>query len=338
VIFDEIQYAPGLLHSIKVDVDRHRGERGRYVITGSQSFPLMAGVTESLAGRTAVLALQSLSFREAVGLPEPEREWRELLLAGEPAAPSVPEEGVGAVARAILRGGFPEPALLPEMDARLWHGAYLQTYLERDVRTLRGVGDLGTFQDFLFALAARSGSLINYSDLARDLKVTAKTVKEWVSVLEASGQVLVLKPYHTSLGKRLVKRPKIFFLDTGLLAYLLGLRTEDQILQGIAAGPMFESAVVGQLYRLLAHRGEVPRIYFWRTADGHEVDFVVEAGAELIPIEAKLSATPSPRAAAGVERFLELFGERAERGLLVYLCGERFPLTDRVEAVPFGAF
>jgi len=286
VILDEIQYAPELLHHVKLAIDAHRQQRGRYVITGSQLFPLMQGVGESLAGRAAVTSLLSFSLREALG----------------------------------------------QADLNM------QTYLERDVRSLRGVGALGDFQRQVFALAARTGSLINFEDLARDLRITGKTVKAWVSVLEASGQVLTLQPYHINLGKRLVKRPKIYFLDTGTLAFLLGITHVEQLLSGPSAGPLFEAAVLGQLHRLFLHRGEPSRLYFWRTAAGHEVDFVIEHGQRLIPIEAKLTANPSPRDAAPVEEFQALFGKRAAKGYVVSLCRERFPLTRTVDALPLGSF
>ncbi len=336
VIFDEIQYAPQMLHTIKADIDQYRSDRGRYILTGSQSFPLMQGVTESLAGRAAILALQPMSMREIRGQPEADIPWRDKLLPPKQLDEKHPD--ATSIAEAVWRGGYPEPALRREIDSRLWFGSYLQTYLERDVRALRAVGDLGDFQRFLFALASRSGGLINYSDLARDLGVSSKTVRAWISVLEASGQALTLKPFFANLGKRLVKQPKIFLLDTGLLSYLLGVTASDQILQGPVAGPIFESAVLGQLYRLLIHRGEVPRLSFWRTAKGHEVDFIVEQGLDLIPIEAKLTATPSPRDARGLERFQQLLGDRCQRGLLVCLCRERFPLTRTVDAVPLGSF
>jgi hypothetical protein len=141
-----------------------------------------------------------------------------------------------------------------------------------------------------------------------------------------------------NLGKRLVKRPKVYFLDTGTHAFLLGVSEHDQLLTGIAAGPLFESAVAGQLYRLLAHRGEPMRLHFWRTAAGHEVDFVLEDGTKLVPIEAKLTATPTARDAVGIEKFQSLFGSRAGRGIVVCLCRERFPLTRHVDAVPLGSF
>lgn len=331
VILDEIQYAPELLHRVKIDIDEHRGAKGRYVITGSQVFPLMQDVAESLAGRAAVFLLQSLSLAEVGGRPAPRVSWQDALAADAPVAGDPAE-----IAQRLFRGGFPEPALDPRIDPTLWLSSYIQTYLERDVRTLRAVGDLGDFQRVLYALAARTGALLNFSDLGRDLGVTSKTVKAWVSVLAASGQVFTLKPYHANLGKRLVKQPKLYFLDTGILSYLLGLSGPDQVLQGMAAGPMMESAVLGALYRLLLHRGTTPRLYFWRTAGGHEVDFILEDGQQLIPIEAKLTATPKPEHARAIERFQALFGARAARGLVVCLCRTRFPLTASVDAVPLG--
>jgi len=338
VMFDEIQYAPSLLHAIKAEIDSDRKARGRFVITGSQTFPLMQGVTESLAGRTAVLSLLSLDQRERLGVSERGFGPRDFLGGSGAADAASPFGNNEELAAAILRGGFPEPALDTGIDISLWHASYIRTYLERDVRTLRAVGDLGDFERFLFVLAARTGQLINYSDLSRDLGVSGKTVKAWISLLEASGQILVVRPYHANIGKRLVKSPKVYFVDTGTLAYLLDLRQPEQILRGVGAGPIFEAAVLGQLLRLFVHRGETPRLFFWRTAKGHEVDFIVEIGSTLYPIEVKLTATPSIRDAAGIEGFRSLFGSKVGRGLVVCLCREAVPLTANTDAVPFGFF
>ncbi len=335
LIVDEIQYAPDLLSYIKMDMDEHRAKRGRYILTGSQVFPLMQGVSESLAGRVAILDLLSLSVREAERNPDEGARWRDLLY---PKAASGRTGSPARIAQLILRGGYPELAVKRGADARLWHASYVSTYLERDVRSLRAVGDLGDFERFLVALAARASSLVNFEDLSRDLGVTGKTVKAWVSVLEASGQIAVLRPHFENVGKRLVKRPKVYFQDTGTLSFLLRITEADQILAGMSAGPVFETAVFGQILRLLQHRGEPPCLSFWRTAAGHEVDFVLEHGRRLIPIEAKVTATPTRADARGIEEFQALFGERAEKGLLVCLCQERFPLTRSVDAVPFGSF
>lgn len=322
VILDEIQYAPSILPYIKMDIDEHRSARGRYILTGSQIFPLMQGVTESLAGRVAVLQLLSLSLREAERHPDHVKPWRDLLF---PAAALAPARSLARTAQFILRGGFPELNVRRGADSRLWHSSYVSTYLERDVRSLRAVGDLGDFQRFLVALASRTASMINFEDVSRDIGITGKTVKAWVSVLEASGQIHVLRPFFANIGKRLVKRPKIYFHDTGTLSFLLRLNGTDQILAGMSAGPVFEAAVFGQIFRLIQHRGESPRLSFWRTAGGLEVDFILEDGHQLIPIEAKLTATPTPADARNIEEFQALFGQRAEKGLLVCLCRERFP-------------
>jgi hypothetical protein len=335
VILDEIQYAPDILHAIKVDMDAHRKQRGRYILTGSQVFPLMQGVTESLAGRVEVLSLASMSLREVGGQPDSSTPWREMLL---PLETAFKPPALELVLDRILRGGYPECALNRELPFQRWHAAYVSTYLERDVRTLRAIGDLGDFQRFLSALAARAARLLNLEELGRDLGITAKTAKAWLSVLEASGQILILRPYFANLGKRLVKRPKVYFLDTGTQAYLLGVSSPDQLLSGIAAGTLFESAVAAQIYRLLVHRGQPLRLHFWRTAAGHEVDFLLEDGTKLIPIEAKLTATPTQRDAAGIEELQRLLGRRASHGLVVCLCRERFPLTKTVDAVPLGSF
>ena len=335
VILDEIQHAPNLLPVVKREIDRRRTAKGQFVLTGSQAFPLMAGVTESLAGRTAVLSLLSMSLREVVGVPDGVRPWREVLSAGA-VPPAV--AGATAIAERVLRGGYPEPALDPTISARLWQASYVQTYLERDVRALRAVGDLADFQRFLAAVAARTGGLLNLEELGRDLGLDGKTIRAWLAVLEASGQVLILKPYHANVGKRLVKRPKVYFLDTGTLAFLLGVDRPEMLLSGMAAGPLFEAAVVGQLHRLLVHHGELSRLYFWRTSAGHEVDFVLEDGSTLVPIEAKLTATPTPRDAAGIEQFQKLLGRRAGKGYVVCLSPARHPLTRRVDAIPLGSY
>lgn len=335
VILDEIQYVPDLLRYLKADIDEHRGESGRYVLTGSQSFPLMQGVSESLAGRVAVSTLLSMSLRESLGHPDDAAPWTDVLSrtgkrAGAP--------DVATVVTYIERGGYPEPTLLPDMNRQLWHSSYVNTYLERDVRSLRKVSDLGEFERFLFALAARSGGLIKLEELGRDLGIAGQTVKAWINVLEASGQLFLLRPYHNNLGKRMVKRPKVFFMDVGTLAFLLGVSGSDRVLSGIAAGPLFETAVLGQLLRLLVHRALPPRIYFWRTAAGHEVDFIMEDGMTLIPIEAKLTSHPKPADAAAIEEFQRLFGHRAGKGYVVCMCRERHALTRHVDAVPLGAF
>jgi predicted AAA+ superfamily ATPase len=232
-------------------------------------------------------------------------------------------------------GGYPDLVTHPRRDAALWHQSYQQTYLERDVRSLRGVGDLIQFQNFLRVLAARSAQLLNLADIARDLGVVLNTVKGWLSVLEASFQVVVLRPYFANLGKRLVKTPKVYFTDTGTLCHIVGLRDFRHAASGPMAGALFETAVLSELYRTMAHRGEEPRIYFFRTSAGQEVDFLVEVGGRLVPVEAKLSATPTPRMAAPIESLRQELGREVRPGYVFHPGGIELPLSPHVRALPF---
>ncbi|MBI3301533.1 MAG: DUF4143 domain-containing protein, partial [Deltaproteobacteria bacterium] len=237
--------------------------------------------------------------------------------------------------KGFLRGGYPELVADPRRDASLWHASYVQTYLERDVRALRQVGDLTQFQNFLRALAARSGQLLNLADTARDLGVAVNTAKAWLSVLEATFQVVVLRPYFANLGKRLVKTPKVYFTDLGTLCYLVGLRDATHAAAGPMAGAIFETAVLSEILKSLYHRGEQPQVFFWRTAAGTEVDIIVEHDNQFVPIEVKVSGTPHPAVASGIRSFQEFFGKKASHGYVVHTGDVRLPLGEKVTAIPF---
>lgn len=202
----------------------------------------------------------------------------------------------------------------------------MQTYLERDVRSLRQVGDLTQFQNFLRAVAARSGQLLSLSDLGRDLGIAVNTAKAWLSVLEATFQVFILRPYFANVGKRLVKTPKIYFSDVGTLCYLTGLKDPEHARLGPLGGAIVETAVVSEVIRTLAHRGEEPRVYFWRTSAGAEVDLVVDLGHRVVPLEIKLSATPNRAMARDIEAFQRDLGERAAKGFVIHTGDARLPL------------
>jgi predicted AAA+ superfamily ATPase len=237
----------------------------------------------------------------------------------------------------VLRGGYPELALEPDREARLWHGSYIQTYLERDIRTLRQVGDLVAFQSFVQMLAARSGQLLNLSDIARDLGIAVNTAKSWLSVLEAAYQVFIVRPYFENVGKRLVKTPKVYFTDTGTLCYLVGLKDPEHAASGPMSGAIFEGAVLMEIIKAYTNRGEVPRIYFWRTSAGVEVDFVVDIGnRQLVPIEAKMNATPRPAMANAIKTFQQDYGSRVGEGYVVHPGDLRVSLGPNVTALPFA--
>ena len=331
VIFDEVQYAPHLLPYIKEKIDANRDTSGQYLLTGSQNLLLAEKVTESLAGRAAMLRLLPLSRREAEGRPRSSLAWER-----KRSTSSRAPRGFGELWKGFLRGGYPELAIHPDRDVSLWHSSYIQTYLERDVRTLRQVGDLTQYQNFLRLLAARSAQLLNLTDVARDLGVTVNTIKAWLSVLEATYQVIVLRPYFANVGKRLVKTPKVYFSDVGTLCYLAGLKDPEHAASGPMGGAIMETAVLSEIVRALTHRGIDPQVFFWRTVAGTEVDFVVETGGRLVPIEVKLSATPRPAMAAAIRTFHGDMHSAALPGYVVHPGDIHLPLGAGVTALPFA--
>lgn len=331
VIFDEVQYAPNLLPYIKERIDIQRSERGQYLLTGSQNLLLIERVTESLAGRAAMLRLLPLSRREALGRPDSPMPWETKHVPSARRRLSYLD-----VWKSLLRGGYPELVAHPDRDMSMWHSSYIQTYLERDVRSLRQIGDLAIFQSFLRTLAARSGQLLNITDIARDLGIAVNTAKAWLSVLEATFQVIVLRPYFANVGKRLVKTPKIYFTDVGTLCHLAGLKDPHHAAAGPMGGAIFETAVLAEIMKTLLHRGENPQVYFWRTSYGSEVDIVVDAAGKLIPIEVKLSATPRPGMADHIATFRNTFGDKAAPGYVVHPGEVRLPLAQDVIALPFS--
>ncbi len=347
VVFDEIQNTPGLLPYIQERIDEHRELRGQYVLTGSQNVLLAAGVTESLAGRVALLRLLPLSLRELGGQPHRPLPW-EPPAAGSDAASRRP--GVlrrhrcgrrrGAshprIWETVIRGLYPQLAAEPGLDARLWHDGYIGTYLERDLRSITQVGDLIQFQLFLQALAARSAQLLNLSDVSRDLGISVNTVKRWLSVLEATYQVVVLRPYHANIGKRLVKSPKVYFTDPGTLCHLVGLNDPVLAARGPLAGALVETLVIGELVKTAWHRGNTPRLHFWRTTTGVEVDALVEHAGSLVPVEVKAGATTTPLMARSIGRLRADLGGVVAPGFVVYPGEQRLPLGDDVTALPIA--
>ena len=331
VIFDEMQYAPDLLPYIKELIDANRTSKGQYLLTGSQNLLLAEKVTESLAGRAAMLRLLPLSRREAEGRPRASLAWESRRRSS-----SSSPQAFEALWKSFLRGGYPELAIRLDRDASRWHSSYLQTYLERDVRTLRQVGDLTQYQNFLRMLAARNAQLLNLADIARDLGVALNTIKAWLSVLEATYQVIVLRPYFANIGKRLVKTPKVYFTDVGMLCYLSGLRDPAHAASGPMGGTIMETAVLSEIVRTLTHRGMDVQVYFWRTMAGTEVDFVVESAGSLIPIEVKLSATPRPAMATAIRTFRRDLKSAAMPGYVVHPGDVRLPLGDGITALPFA--
>jgi predicted AAA+ superfamily ATPase len=337
LILDEIQYAPELMHYVKDRVDQDR-RAGQWLLSGSQSLPLMRGVSQTLAGRIAVLTLDPLSVGEALRRPPLpdldafiERVWGDHDGAPTAATPGKDTLDLGAW---ILRGGFPEVALNPRVDRQLWFASYVQTYLERDVRDLLQVGDLTAFGRFVALAASRTGGLLNMTDFARDVGVSGPTIKRWLSVLEATHLVFLLRPYHRNFGKRIVKSPKLYLLDPGLTCFLLGLHTREAILNGPSAGALAEATVLAECVKAFHQHGEPPAIYGWRSAGGDEVDVIVERGGKLYGMEVKATATPLPGHAESLARWVALAGPRA-RGVLACRVDRPGALRPGIRAVPW---
>lgn len=288
VILDEIQYAPGLFRHLKRAIDQDR-RPGRFLITGSQAFALMQGVSESLAGRAAILTLPTLGLDEVF-----------------------PNATLEQTDRFLWRSGYPELWQRPDLDRELWMGSYLATYLERDVRQALNVGNLSDFDRLLRAAALRAGQLLSFADLARDVGIAPNTAKRWLSVLVASQQVFLLEPFHRQHRKRLIKAPKLYFNDTGLLCFLLGFRNPDDVRAHAMWGSVWENFVIAELRKRAQAMTRPPSFWFWRTADGDEVDLLIEtAPDQFAALECKTSERITTADAKGIRRLAEEYGDTA---------------------------
>jgi len=309
--------------------------RPSFWLTGSQQFHLMKGVSETLAGRVAVLNLLGFSSRE--------RRRRELNVppfvptkAGLKARrESATRLGLKRLYWDIWLGSFPALATRAVRDRDLFYGSYLQAYLQRDVKDLTQIGDEASFVRFLKACAARTAQLLNLSDLARDADIAVNTAKKWLSILQASFQVSLLPPFHTNVSKRLVKMPKLHFLDTGLCAYLTEWSTPETLEAGAMSGTILESYVYAEILKSWWNRGKQPRLYFYRDKDGREIDLLLIQDGAMYPIEVKKSASPRPDWVRPfhVPEYIEA-GE--SRGGVVCLYHDLVPLTKTVNAIPVG--
>jgi predicted AAA+ superfamily ATPase len=331
-LLDEIQYVPELLHAIKDRVDSDR-RPGLWALTGSQSFALMQGVSQTLAGRVAILDLLPLSVAEATHHHDASID-DVLNAVFEQHAADRPTETAVDATDWLLRGGYPELRLQPGVDRTLWLSSYVQTYLQRDVRELVQVGDLDQFARFVRFVAGRSGNLLNLEELGREAGVTGPTARRWLSVLQASHLALLLPPYHENFGKRLRKGPKLHLLDPGLHTFLLGLHGAEPLRHGPSFGAVLESAVVGEWRKAFVHRGEPAEFFHWRSASGLEVDLVIERNQRLYGVEVKATSAPRPEHAQGLRKWLELAGPRA-RGVVACLVDRPAPLGGGIWAVPW---
>ncbi len=286
-ILDEIQNVPEILGYVRTQIDRSPNKKGQWFLTGSQESSLMKGATESMAGRAAVFHLLPFSFLET---------------------PKV----------SLLSGGFPEVLAHPSVS-QTWFRSYIQTYLERDVRAISSIRDLATFRRFLSLLASRCGQILNRTDLAAPLGVTVPTISEWLSILEITSQIILVPPFYENFGKRLIKSPKLYFYDSGLVCHLLGIESEKMLNRSVFLGAIFEGFVASEIIKHQMNSGRSRQLYYFRDQQGLEVDFLFPAGnRKLILIEAKASRTVFPEIAESLYRLAKAVSNYEVDRFLIY--------------------
>jgi hypothetical protein len=336
LIIDEVQYAPELFSYIKMYVDKNKAP-GLFWLTGSQKFHLMKNITESLAGRVAILDMLGLSYKEILGKADnvtpflPTESWID-----DVKQRSLKFINVNEVYELIYRGFFPKLISDPNMSRDIFYNSYIQTYIERDVKDITKIGNELRFFNYLKSLAARTGQLINYTDIARDVDIDVKTAKAWASILETSGLIKFLQPYYNNITNRIIKTPKMYFLDTGLCSFLTGWDSPKTLEAGAMNGAIFETYVFTEILKTYWNNGKNPNIYFYRDKDQREIDFVFEYNGMLYPVEVKKTATPS---LSNIKSFsaIENLKKPVGQGALICLYKELFPLNKNVMLIPVSS-
>lgn len=316
VILDEVQRAPNLLSYIQDAVDRDPTAAGRFILTGSQNLLLMEKVTQTLAGRTAILNLHPLSLAELRRSPGFDPECLDQL-------PPLNTTNVESAAPALdlwstLWAGFYPRIHDRDLDASFWLADYRRTYVERDIRQVLKVMDTDAFDRFLVLAAARTGQELKFADLAADAGISQPTAKQWIAALRVGFLITLLPPHHQNFRKRMRKHAKLHFLDTGLCCHLLGIRDAATLAAHPLRGAIFESFVVSELVKAFANQGREAPLYFWRDSTGHELDVVVDLGTRLLPIEAKSGLTVGADAVDGLRYWTSLTGNPNRGGCLVH--------------------
>lgn len=333
VFVDEIQYAPKLFSQIKIIIDRDK-KKGQFFMSGSQQFQLMENVSESLAGRLGLLTLLGLSMREkqSVDFSEPFLPTDEYFAARNK---SVIELSYDEVWENIHRGSMPELCANKDFDWQMFYGAYVRTYIERDVRRLTQVGDEVKFLRFMTVAASCTGQLLNLASLARDVGVSPPTAERWLSILVTSNIIYLLKPYSNNITKRTVKTPKLYFLDTGLAAYLTKWNTADVLKNGAMAGAFFENFVIAEIIKSYYNKGilELP-LYFYRDKNMNEIDLLIEGNGTLYPLEMKKHADPQRKDIAAFDLLNKIPAVKRGPGGVICMYDNLITLKDNDRVIP----
>jgi uncharacterized protein len=319
IIFDEIQRVPQLLNYLKILIDEDRQNYGKFILTGSSQFSMIKGITESLAGRVGNISLLPFQYSE---IPDNQKM------------------------KQLLHGSYPEIVLRDYLGSYEWYENYIQNYLERDVRNLSSIGNLRDFKRFINLLAARTAQEFNASGLAMDLGINYKTVQSWLSILEASYIVFSLEPYFHNLGRRIVKRPKTFFLDTGLVCHLTGITNEELFEKGPLCGPVFENYVISEIFKKIKHGNDKVRLFYFRNNTGYESDLIIEdrEKKQIIFTEIKYNKTARPVQVENIKKLMEMEMQYQVhsgfdvRGLLLYNGQETGKFFKSISYVPWYYF
>ncbi len=329
VLIDEIQYATELLPFIKIYVDTHK-QKGDFWLTGSQMFHMMKNVSESLAGRVAVIQMQGLSNSEIEGVESaPFATDSQLLLKR---LEMHPKQDLKAVYERIFRGSMPT-AYEGKFDREMYYNGYVNTYLQRDIKDLTQVGDELAFFRFMSACAARTSQMVNYNDIAKDVGISPPTAKQWLSILVSSGIIILIEPYFNNTLKRMIKAPNMYMLDTGLCAFLTRWDSAETLEVSAMTGAFFETYVVSEIVKSYYNDGKRPPIFYYRDTDNKEIDLIIEKNNTLYPIEIKKSARPGKEA---IKHFgvLEKTGKLVGEGSVVCLTGDLLPVDRNNWYVP----
>ncbi len=337
-VIDEIQYVPELFPYLKEQVDMFPRLKGQWVLTGSQHFAMMEGLQEALAGRAGLLSLLPFSVAEATGFPRmvwafPVENWWKRAIAGELEARTQQHW-----AQFVLPTLYPEPFLSRKsMDPAAWVDSYIQTVIDRDLKSHIAARNHASFGKFVTLLASRVAQQTNAAALARDVGIDTKTAMGWLGLLLKARIIFELPPYYRNLGKRITKSPKIYFFDTGLACHLSGISTEEQLVRGPMAGALFENFVVSGFQKMFYHAGQSVPLFFWRSHEGLEVDIIIERGLKLFPIEIKMTGTPSSAHAEGLIRLRKLSDLFVPEGVLVTNRAMSVPIAGNVTSIHWSA-
>jgi len=306
VIFDEVQHVPDLFHYLKIAVDKERKNYGKFILTGSSQLLLLEKISESLAGRIGLLTLLPLQYAE------------------------IP---VGLSSESIYKGAYPELVARQYRDSELWYPAYFDTYINKDVRSLSNIGNLRDFRRFISLAAANVSQTLDLSSYAKELGISVPTVKRWISLLEASYIIFLLPPYYKNFGKRIIKSPKLYFYDTGLVSYLTGIKTWDQYDKGPMAGSLFENYLIAEILKKELHNKTDAELFYLRTSDKAEIDLIVDKKQTRDFIEIKKSATFTPRMLHTLEKFMT----DKDQGYLLYN-GDAIPYHQNIRVIHYTTY